>query len=362
MNPKRYQTAGLVLTATIALAPAHGADFHIPSTISPEAQQARAQFTRATHGKPLPSPDDIAGWKTVQSGVEEKYAQANAAVVKQYEPRIQERRLGDVPVLDIKPKGWTDSKKVLVYTHGGAYTMYSAKSRLISSVPMANDTGLRVIAVDYSLAPAMKWNATTDQVVAVIRALIEQGHARQNIAIYGESAGGGLAAGAVLKMRDQGLGMPAAVVLWSPWSDITETGDTYATLNGADPLLYYPANLKHCADAYAAPADQRNPYVSPVYGDYSQGFPATLIQAGTKEIFLSNAVRHYQALDRAGIPVKLDLYEGMWHIFQVFNHDIPESKMARKKVRDFLNQHLCRLPGQEQRPASTLPIIVVPHL
>jgi acetyl esterase/lipase len=104
--------------------------------------------------------------------------------------------------------------------------------------------------------------------------------------------------------------------------------------------LYYPGSLKNCADAYAAPSDQKHPYVSPVYGDYSQGFPPTLIQAGTKEIFLSNAVRHYQALDNAGIPVKLDLYEGMWHIFQVFNYDLPESKTARKKVRAFLSQHM----------------------
>ena len=80
--------------------------------------------------------------------------------------------------------------------------------------------------------------------------------------------------------------------------------------------------------------------MSPVYGDYSKGFPPALIQAGTKEIFLSHAVRHYQALDNAGIPVTLDLYEGMWHIFQVFNHDLPESKIARKKVSAFLAQHI----------------------
>jgi acetyl esterase/lipase len=80
--------------------------------------------------------------------------------------------------------------------------------------------------------------------------------------------------------------------------------------------------------------------VSPVYGDYTQGFPPTLIQAGTKEIFLSNAVRQYQALDTAGIPVKLDLYEGMWHIFQVFTYDIPEARLARKKAAAFLAQRL----------------------
>jgi monoterpene epsilon-lactone hydrolase len=195
-----------------------------------------------------------------------------------------------------------------------------------------------VVAVDYTLAPHAKWQQTTDQVVDVIRALLAEGVSLKNLAIYGESAGGALAAGTVLKMRDRGLGMPAAVVLWSPWSDITETGDSYTTLREADPLLFYPGNLARCAAAYADVADQKQPYVSPIYGDYAKGFPPTLIQAGTKEIFLSNAVRHYQALDIAGIPVKLDLYEGMWHIFQVLTHDIPEAKLARKKVHSFLEQ------------------------
>jgi acetyl esterase/lipase len=328
------------LVAALNMVPAHGGDFAVPPTISAQARKALAQFSRAAATAPLPAPDDFEAWKEVQARIEKQRAEANSAVVKQYQPRIQERKLGGVPVLDIKPKGWKTSSNVLVYTHGGAYALYSAKSRLMSAVPMANDTGLRVVSVDYTLAPQAKWNEVTGQVVAVVRALLEEGRTLNNIAIYGESAGGGLAAGAVLKMRDKGLGMPAAVVLWSPWSDITETGDSYTTLKGADPLLYYPNNLQNCADAYAAPADQRHPYVSPVYGDYSSGFPPTLIQAGTKEIFLSNAVRHYQALDNAGIPVKLDIYEGMWHIFQVFNHDLPESKIARKKVRAFLRQHV----------------------
>ncbi|MFN0019188.1 MAG: alpha/beta hydrolase fold domain-containing protein [Pirellulaceae bacterium] len=323
----------LVLLAAIV---ARGEDFSVPSTISKEAQAAAAKFSKATRNVQLPAADDIEGWKKVQAEMEQKRAAANAAVVKEYQPDIQSRKLGGVPVLDIKPKGWKESRRVLVYTHGGAYTLYSSQSRLMSAVPMAHDTGLRVISVDYTLAPHAKWQEVTSQVVAVIQTLVKEGHSLKEIAIYGESAGGGLAAAAVLKMRDQGLGMPGAVVLWSPWSDITDTGDTYATLQDADPLLYYPGNLKNCAAAYAAPEDQRHPYVSPVYGDYTKGFPPTLIQAGTKEIFLSNAVRQYRALDNAGIPVKLDLYEGMWHIFQVFHYDLPESKLARKKVREFL--------------------------
>ncbi|HEV7402409.1 MAG TPA: alpha/beta hydrolase [Chthoniobacteraceae bacterium] len=317
-----------------------GGDFQAPPTISEEGKKALEQFSSAVRNAPLPAPGDIAGWKEVQSAVEKKREEANAAVVKAYEPAIEARKLGGVPVLDIKPRGWRNSPQVLVYTHGGAYTMYSAKSRLMSAVPMAADTGRRIISVDYTLAPHAQWNAITDEVVAVVQALRAEGHGWSDIAIYGESAGGGLAAGAVLKMRDQGLGLPAAVVLWSPWADITDTGDTYTTLQEADPLLYYPGNLKNCADAYARPADQKHPYVSPVYADYGKGFSPTLIQVGTKEIFLSNAVRLYQAMDQAGIPVKLDPYEGMWHIFQVFTHDIPEAKLARSKVRAFLDQHL----------------------
>lgn len=324
--------------ALFAGARANGAEFTAPRTISAEAQAALAQFRRAVRDTPLPAPDDLDGWKKVQAAVEARYAEASAAVVRQYQPQVEPRQLGKVPVLDIKPKGWQDNPRVLVYTHGGAYTMHSARSRLLSAVPMAHDTGLRVIAVDYTLAPHAKWQQTTDQVVAVIRALVADGVSLKNLAIYGESAGGALAAGAVLKMRDRGLGMPAAVVLWSPWSDITETGDSYATLREEDPLLLYPASLARCAAAYADATDQKHPYVSPIYADYTKGFPPTLIQAGTREIFLSNAVRHYQALDTAGIPVKLDLYEGMWHIFQVLTHDIPEARLARKKVRSFLEQ------------------------
>jgi acetyl esterase/lipase len=227
-----------------------------------------------------------------------------------------------------------------VYTHGGAYTLQSAESTLASSALVADRTGIRVISVDYTLAPHSKWKQTIAQVITVFNELKKQGYAMADIAIYGDSAGGGLAAGVVLKMRDEGMGMPVAVVLWSPWADITETGDTYETLKLAEPMYIYEKHLKHSADAYADPKDQKNPYVSPVYGDYTKGFPPTLIQGGTKEIFLSNFIRLYQALDSDGQKVKLDLYEGMSHVFQAFMPDTPESKRALGKVDAFLKQHL----------------------
>ncbi len=330
------------ITGSEALLMAQDGDFAVPATVSKEAKAAIRGFTFKGRNTVLPKPTDLDAWKKEQAGIEEDFVADGIAIKKQYQPQIQERKLGGVPVLDVRPKGWRKDDRVLVYTHGGAYTLFSASSTLSSAVPVANDTGLRVVSVDYTVAPQAKWDKITDQAIAVIQALVKEGHPLKKIAIYGDSAGGGLAAGAVLKMRDRGLGMPAAVVLWSPWSDITNTGDTYATLADADPVLRYPGNLKNCADAYAEPKDQKNPYVSPVYGDYSKGFPPTLIQVGTKEIFLSNAVRLYQALDNADVSVKLDPYEGMYHVFQAFNWNLPESQLARKKVSAFLDQHLAK--------------------
>ncbi|MBC2713862.1 MAG: alpha/beta hydrolase [Desulfobacteraceae bacterium] len=293
------------------------------------------------NGQPeVPAPDDVKAWKAVQQAREAFSLERQKPIVERLQPTVTEMELGGVPVLDIKPRNWKNNGKVMVYTHGGAYTVLSAKSTLGSAALMAEATGLRVISVDYTLAPHAKWQQVTGQVVSVFKALSKQGYAMKDIAIYGDSAGGGLAAGSVLKMRDQGMGMPAAVVLWSPWSDITETGDSYVTLKHAEPSYIYDKVLKSSADAYANPKDQKHPYVSPVYGDYAKGFPPTLIQGGTKEIFLSNFIRHYQALDTAGQTVKLDLYEGMIHVFQVTLPGSPESKTALAKVNAFVKRHL----------------------
>ena len=175
-----------------------------------------------------------------------------------YQPTVTERKLGGVPVLDIKPKDWKESREKLIHLHGGCYVLYSARSRLQSSVPAAAATGLRVISVDYTVAPAGKWPRVTDEVLAVIEGLQKAGHKLSDIAIYGESAGGALAAGSVLKMRDQGLKMPAAVVLWSPWADIANRGDSAITLQRFEPAHHYDKHLKPAAEAYAERQGSQN--------------------------------------------------------------------------------------------------------
>ena len=264
------------------------------------------------------------------------------AALARYQPSIEATEIGGVPVLDIKPKDWQDNGNVLVYGHCGGYVLFSARSSLNATAPVADLTGLRVISIDYTLAPVARWEQVTDQAAAVLQGLVSAGYRPQDIAVYGDSAGGGLMAAAVLKMRDRGLGMPAAVVLWSPGVDLTDRGDTFTTLAHADPTVVYERYVKVANAAYADPSDWRNPYVSPVYADFSRGFPPTLIQGGTKETLLSGFIRLYRALDMAGVPATLDLYEGMPHVFQHMLADAPEARIALGKMRTFLDDHLGR--------------------
>ena len=311
---------------------------HVPQTVSAEAQA----FLRAMpdpHLKPqFPAPDDLERWKKLQGWADADGIAKSEPVVRALGQDVRALTLG-VPGLDIRPKAWTDTGKVMVYTHGGAHVMYSAASMLGRAALAAHEIGLRIISVDYTLSPQIRFNEMSDQTVAAIRGLVASGQNLSDMAIFGNTSGGGLAAATVLKMRDLGLGMPAVAVLVSPWLDVTDAGDTETTLYDADPNQLYEKHTRFAA-AFADLNDQKHPYASPVYGDFSKGFPPTLIQGALKEVLLSGFVRFCQALDQAGIPVKLDLYEGMVHNFQDRIPNAPEAITARGKMRDFLHRHL----------------------
>jgi epsilon-lactone hydrolase len=315
---------------------------YVPDTVSREAQELLRKATDPALRPPMPAPDDRQGWKEVQARREDERRERSAATIARYRPTLIDRKLGGTPVLEIRPRGWKDNGKLLVHIHGGSWVSYSPRSTIDSSAPVADRTGLRIISIDYTLAPRAKWKQVQDEIVAVIKALMKEGIALQNIALYGESAGGNLTAAVTLKLRDLGLGMPAAVVLWSPCTDFADTADTRITLRAAEPTYLYDRHLRPAMLAYADASDWRNPYVSPVRADFRKGFPPALIQAGTREIFLSDAVRLYQALDAAGIEVKLDVYEGMTHVFQRLLAEAPEGALALTKMKTFLERHLGR--------------------
>jgi acetyl esterase/lipase len=312
----------------------------VPETVSKVAQEFLRTLQDPALTPPFPEPNDLEGWKRMQALAEAPALAHSQALLRLYAPSIAQRTLGGTPVLDVRPREWNGSPAVAVYVHGGAHTLYSAASTAGQAAMFAYDTGLHVVSVDYTPAPLARYNQMSDQIIAVIRTLLNDGHRLADLVVYGDSSGGGLAAAAILKARDQGLGIPAAAVLVSPWVDLTRTGDTEFTLAHAEPNYLYDRHSIKAAGAYADPEDQRDPYASPVYGDFSKGFPPTLIQGGTKEILLSGFVRLYQALDTAGQSVKLDIYEGMPHNFASRIPESSEARIARKKICEFVQLHV----------------------
>ncbi len=311
----------------------------VPDTVSEDWADLFESLLDPTEAPPPPDPGDLEGWRERTQVLE---AERLAMGLGDSGPGVEvtPTQIGGVPVLEVHPDGWVDDGRVVLYAHGGGYVAFTSRSTIGNAALVARASGLRVVSIDYTLAPHARWQEVTDQVLAVFGSVVGAGTTMEQIAIYGESAGGSLVAGSVLKMRDQGMGMPAAVVMWSPWSDITQSGDTYNTLADFEGSYVYERFLRPAALAYADPADHTNPYVSPVYGDYTKGFPPTLIQGGTREIFLSNFIRHYQALDQAGVEAKLDLYDGMPHVFQNKLPGSPESKVAVRKTAEWITDRI----------------------
>lgn len=315
----------------------------IPTTVSPEWQDVLRGLHGAS-GPASPAPDDRAAWESLQAGHEAQLEADAEAALARWGPSVRDRRVGPLHALEVTPRGVRRDGRLVVHLHGGGYTTGSARSSLAGSAAFADATALPVLSLDYPLAPGAQWREVVGAVADALAALDAEGQPLARVALFGESAGGGLAAGATLALRDRGRTLPAALVLWSPWSDVTESGDSYATLRDVDPVYRYDAHLRAMAAAYAAPADQRQPWVSPVYGDYAKGFPPTLVQGGTHELFLSNFVRQVQAIEAGGGEAKLDLYEGMPHLFQRLLPDSAEARLALAKVRAFVDAHVAPAP------------------
>lgn len=311
----------------------------LPDTISPQAK-AVIEFLQSAGLKQLkgPAPDDLAGWKALHDAQEKALEGPNKAVLEQFGATVTDAVIGGVPVIDIRPKGWTDDGRLIVYVHGGAFTLFSAHSMAGLGALVTDAAGMRMISIDYTNPPAAQWDKVQAQVDAVLKGIVAQGTPINRVALFGDSAGGNLVMRAVLKLRDEGAGMPAAVLLFSPWADLSNSGDTAITLPEADPTLSYAGLLANSALAYAGGLDLKDPRVSPLFGDFSKGFPPTLIQDGTRTILLSDSVRTYRALKAARQDAVIDLYEGMWHVFQ--GAPAPEAAEALASAGAFLRQRL----------------------
>ena len=313
----------------------------IPTTISP---QARAIYEKllpiaAAHRAEVKIPHTLAEFDARHDSDIARTEAATLATLKSLNIAVRETQLGGVNVVESTPPQYRDDHTILLHVHGGGFVLGSAKSSLGGDALMALATGKRIVSIDYTVAPRGNWRIVTDQVVAVYKAVLAQGYGAKSIGMFGDSAGGNIVPASVFKLRDQGLPMPGALVLLSPCVDLNLNGDTETTLRDADPALDFALNQAFLA-AYAAPEDMTNPYASPIYGDFKKGYPPVLIQAGTKELVLSDAVRLYQALKTAGGVAELDVYEGMAHVFQAYMTGTPEQHAAYAEATHWWSTYL----------------------
>jgi monoterpene epsilon-lactone hydrolase len=330
------------LSASLADEPA-SADLRafIPATISPQARVIYEKLLpiAAAHRADTKIPHTLAEFDALHDSDIARTEATTLALLKSLNIAVRETQLGGVNVVESTPPQYRDDHTILLHVHGGGFVLGSAKSSLGGDALMALATGKRIVSIDYTVAPRGNWRVVTDQVVAVYRAVLAQGYGAKSIGMFGDSAGGNIVPASVLKLRDQGLPMPGALVLLSPCVDLNLNGDTETTLRDADPALDFALNKAFLA-AYAAPEDLANPYASPIYGDFKKGYPPVLIQAGTKELVLSDAVRLYQALKTAGGIAELDVYEGMPHVFQAYMTGTPEQHAAYAEATHWWSSHL----------------------
>jgi len=245
--------------------------------------------------------------------------------------------LGGVPTAEITIDG-IEPRHVVLYFHGGVYVVGDAFLAADLASQVGRRTHAKVISVDYRLAPEHPYPAAVDDALAAYQALLHNGTAPSDIAFVGESAGGGLAVATLVNARDHGLPLPAAAFVMSPYADLTLTGTTMDTKHEVDPLMSRQALQARVTD-YTAGHDATVGLISPIFADLS-GLPPLIIQAGTHEVLLDDAVRLAQQAATADVEVTLDITPRVPHVFQSFYPILDEAAAALDRAGQLLSAHL----------------------
>lgn len=242
--------------------------------------------------------------------------------------------------LDISgiPAEWSiphDSKsdQVLLYFHGGGYTEGSIRSHRAMVSRLAAAARCRALLIEYRLAPENKFPCALEDALISYRWLLSLGYEPARIVIGGDSAGGGLTVATLISLRDSGDPLPAAGILLSPWTDLAITGESVKTVGRGDPMLTRRM-LEKMAGMYLGPTDPRHPLASPIYGDL-KGLPPLCIHVGTHELLLDDATRLATRAREDGVAVELDIWDGMFHVWQALPSMVPESRAAVEHLGKF---------------------------
>jgi epsilon-lactone hydrolase len=237
----------------------------------------------------------------------------------------------------------------ILFLHGGGFIVGSPSLYRHFTWRIASAARARVLSLDYRLAPEHPFPAALDDAVTAYCWLLADGAEPRQIAVMGDSAGGGLALSLLLRLRDEGIALPAAAVALSPWTDLGLTGLSFQMNAKADPLIS-PEQARRFVDYYLAGADPRSPYASPLYGEPA-GLPPTIIQVGSDEVLRDDAVRMAGRMHAAGCRVELEIWPRMPHVWHVFAPVMPEARQAIERIGAFVMEAL-RPRHHGERPSA----------
>ena len=250
---------------------------------------------------------------------------------------VAEAALGGVRTAEITVDG-IEPRHTVLYFHGGVYVLGDAFLAAELASQVGRRTSAKVFSVGYRLAPEDPYPAAVDDALSAYEDLLDTGTAPSDIAFAGESAGGGLAIATLVNARDHALPLPAAAYVMSPYADLTLAGTTMETKREADPLLSPKALRARVAD-YTSGEDAALGLISPIFADLS-GLPPLIIQAGTHEVLLDDAIRLAGAAATADVEVILDITPGVPHVFQAYHPILDEAAVALDRAGQLLSAHL----------------------
>lgn len=307
----------------------------VPGTLSPEARDYISQSLWGTDSTAAPA----ALW-TTRDATAQAFAALNQLAQAMFPVSIDEVVIDGVRCHRVQPPSVAEANrgKVLINFHGGGFVIGSGS--LVEAIPIANITGIPVIAVDYRLAPEHPYPAAVDDALAVYRDALTT-HAPACIGVYGSSAGGFITGQLLARIAHEGLPMPACAGVFSAGGDLIDFGDTSQifTLNGFFGHHLFPLDHELSeVRAYLGGADARDPLVSPALGDMS-GFPPTLLLSGTRDAVLSATTNFHRALRRAGVDADLMVFDAMPHTHWYALH-LPETAETLQVMTDFFTRKL----------------------
>lgn len=244
--------------------------------------------------------------------------------------------LGGLPVVSVETPG-NDPSTVVLYFHGGGYALGSAQDAVGLAADVGRRVGARVVCVDYRLAPENPFPAAVDDAVAAYRDLLARGVPSARVAFVGESAGGGLTVAALVAAKDAGLPQPSSAVVFSPWVDLTVSGASAVGKAALDPVLT-ATGLRTRARDYLGATDPATPLASPVFADLT-GLAPLLIQVGSHEILLDDAVRLAARAGQDDVQVELQVWPQVPHVFQGFAALLDDADAALRAAAAFTSAH-----------------------